>query len=72
MALNSLEAGALHRQKRVNKVLYIRVFQILLRRGGIHPVRGKSESEILLEGIFLMGEVNLRRSDFDNLNFFQS
>ena len=29
------------------------------------------ELEYLLEEIFLLGDRNLRRSDFDNLNLFQ-
>ena len=40
-----------------------RVFQIVLRGGGIRNFAG---------GIFLPGEGNLRRSDFDNSNLFQS
>ena len=40
-----------------------RVFQIAVRGGG-------GESEILLEGIFLSGGRNLRRSDFGHLNLF--
>ena len=51
-----------------------RVFQIAVRGGG----GGKSPPllplwviEILLEG-FLPGGGNLRRSDFDDLNLFQS
>ena len=33
-------------------------------------VRGWGESEILLAGIFLPGEGNLRKSDFDDVNLF--
>ena len=33
---------------------------------------GGGESEILLGGIFLLGKGNLRRSDFDDSNLFQS
>ena len=43
---------------------------MVVRGWGDSPVRG--ESEILLGGIFSPGEGNLRRSDFDNLNLFQS
>ena len=54
-------------------VLYLfqsRVFQIVVR-GGARIQWG--ESEILLgENIFLPGKGNLRRSDFDDSNLFQS
>ena len=40
-----------------------RIFQIAVRGGG-------GESETLLEGIFLSGGRNLRRSDFGHLNLF--
>ena len=36
------------------------------------PVVGGGGSEILLGGIFLPGKGNLRRSDFDDSNLFQS
>ena len=39
--------------------------------GGKFPQKC-GESEILLRGIFLPGGENLRRSDFDDLNLFQS
>ena len=49
----------------------IRVFQIVVRGGGkVPPVRW--ESKILPGGIFLLGKGNLRRSDFDDSNPFQS
>ena len=57
------------------------IFQIVVRGGGGRGGGGKSlpgggESEIFLGGIFLPGHLacggNLRRSDFDNLNLFQS
>ena len=49
----------------------IRVFQIVVRGGGkVPPVTW--ESKILLGGIFLLGKGNLRRSDFDDSNPFQS
>ena len=45
------------------KVLYLEVFQI--------AVRGWGELELLLGEIFLPGKGNLRRSEFDDSNFFQ-
>ena len=56
--------------QRGHKVLCIRAFQKAVRSGGksSHPVRG--QSELLLAGSFLPGERNLRRSNFDNSNFF--
>ena len=58
---------------------YIRVFEIAVRgvcvcggggEGGVGW--GKGVLEILLGEIFLPGEGNLRRSDFEDLNLFQS
>ena len=47
-----------------------RVFQIALR-GGENPPVGEDE-KFLLGGTFLSGGGNLRRSDFDHSNLFQS
>ena len=47
-----------------------RVFQIAIRDGGQIPPRGL---EILLRKTFFsLGEGGLRRSDFDDLNLFQT
>ena len=42
------------------------------RWGEIPPHPVGMQLEILLSGSFLLGEGNLRRSDFDNFNLFQS
>ena len=47
------------------------VFQIVVR-GSWAAVNPSPDWEILLGGDFLLGEGNLRRSDFDNSNLFQS
>ena len=59
----------------VNEIL----LPLFMGRGTMQgfPNSGKAvgvggELEILLGGFFLPGEGNLRRSDFDNLNLFQS
>ena len=51
-----------------------RVFQIAVRGLGLYVPPSGGELEILpgRGGIFLPGEGNLRRSDFDNSNPFQS
>ena len=49
----------------------VRVFQISVRGGGGKSPSG-GESEILLEGIFLPIEGNLKRSVFDDSNLSQS
>ena len=48
----------------------LRVFQIVLRVGG-NPPSGEG-IENFAGGIFLSGGGNLRRSNFDDLNLFQS
>ena len=56
----------------------IRVFQIVVRGEGksLSPLPPTSQGGIRNftggRGIFLPGEGNLRRSDFDDLNLFQS
>ena len=44
-------------------VYIYKVFQILVMGGG---------GEFCWGGIFVLGEVNLRRADFDDLNLFRS
>ena len=49
-----------------------RVFQIALSGGWENLTQPLLDLEILLGEIFLPGEGNLRRSEFGNLNHFQS
>ena len=65
MALYNLEAVAPVAQKGAIKCYILGSSKQRERVGGV-------ESEILPGGIFLPGEGNLRRSDFDNSNLFQS
>ena len=57
---------------RVCRVFKIVVMNEGLGGGGVnsHPPVGGTRN--FTEGIFLLGEGNLRRSDFDNLSPFQS
>ena len=49
---------------------YCRVFQIVLRGGGIPPSEGVMRNIAGMD--FLLGGGSLRRSDSDHLNLFQS
>ena len=49
-------------------VYIYKVFQILVMGGG----GGVGGENFVGGGIFVLGEVNLRRADFDDLNLFRS
>ena len=57
-----------------NSIMHMfRIFQKVVRGGWENPPpSGRLESEVLMWEIFLPGEENLRRSDFDDSNLFQS
>ena len=56
----------------MNGVFWSRVFQIVLRSGGIPTPPVEGESKILLGVTFLLSVGNLRRSNFDHSNVSQS
>ena len=60
-----------HKHGFTDKCQDTRVFQTVLRGGGKSP-QWEGESKILLRGILLLGDGNLRGSDFQYLKLLQS